>query len=143
MINTSRIFATCLVILSIIVAVPSISYSGNPALPSRPEASVSLHQLKSPLKTCSNTAQDPSKPDNYRPRISQSQLEQEAQRRREQEKARQDRQRRLEMEIFKDMQRQDQIDADNRKYERKQQQNLLQRLMPGAQSQPGPKMNPK
>ena len=78
------------------------------------------------VRTCSNTAQDSSKADYYRASNSQLQAEQEAQRRREEERAKLGASEATGNRNNKNMQQQDKIDAENRKYELQQQQLLLQ-----------------
>ncbi|MGO9121137.1 MAG: hypothetical protein ACLQPD_26435 [Desulfomonilaceae bacterium] len=134
----SQIIGT-FVVAFIIVAleIPSLSYCGTRPFPRRPRLDFMDPVQSWFVKPCSNTAQDSSKADYYRVSSSQLQAEQEAQRRREEERAKLDSQRRREIEIIKNMQQQDIIDAENRKYELQQQQLLLQRLTPAIQPAPG------
>jgi hypothetical protein len=144
MIKKSHIIGTCVgVFIIVALEIPSLSHCGTRSLPQCSGRLDFMDPVKSGVvRTCSNPAQDSSKSDYYRASNSQSQAQQEAQRRREEERAKLDRQRQREIEIIKNMQRQDIIDAENRKYELQQEQLLLQRLAPRTQPPSGYKKVP-
>jgi hypothetical protein len=129
--------------MMVALEIPSLSYCGTRLFAQYPRLLDFMDPMESSfVRTCSNTAQDSSKANYNRISNSQLQAEQEAQRRREEERAKLDRQRQREIQILKNMQQQDKIDAENRKYELQQQQLLLQRVAPGPQPPTGYKKVP-
>jgi hypothetical protein len=144
MMKKSDIIGTCVVVfMTVSMGIPSLSHYGTRHFAQCPGLLEFMDPTESSfVRTCSNSAQDSTKPDYNRASNSQLQAEQEAQRRREQERARLDRQRQREIEILRNMQQQDKIDAEYRRYELQQQQLLLQRLAPGPQPPTGYKKIP-
>ncbi len=142
MIKKCHIVGICVVVFVILaLEIPSLCYGGTRPFPRR--SLDFMYPAKSWfVRTCSNTARDSSKADSYRASSSQLQAEQEAQRRREQERAKLERQRLREIQILKSMQEQDKIDAENREYERQEQQLLLQSLTPAKPPAPSHKIGP-
>ena len=144
MINNSYITLKCAAALLIVaLTVPSLSYCATRAFVWRPDCLNFADSAKSSVAEHSaKSAQASSKADFYLASNSQSLAEQEAQRLGQQERAKLDRQRQLEMEVIKNMQQLDTIDAENRKRELEEERLLLQRLAPGTKQRPVRRIGP-
>ena len=143
--NKYNIIGSCAAALvAVALGIPGVSYCATSHSPCRQDCLNFVEPTISwPAKQCSNTIQDTSKADSYRISNSRLQAEQEVQRLRDTQRAELDRQRSVEIEIMKSMQQLDAIDAENRKRELEEEQQLLQSLTRGRQRPPVQKIRPK